>query len=336
VKYVMLVGDVDKLPVRWVTSLVRNDPSQVDYYFPSDLYYADLYDRTGAFSTWNFDGDAYFGEHMVSRDWASNPHSVNVDRMDFHPDVAVGRVPASTIHEVDAYVAKVIRYEHLTSGSSWFDNVLLLAGSGRNCDPGVHFAEIQNALGPGFSYTSYIHNSYDTADKDHPMRPCTCRDGETEAQCDDRTKLTAEQRDIFLNKSGDIVGRPDSAFSDIGFLAYHNHTSTVGDYVNQIYNAGRFTIAFSDGCGDGGFAGAPPGELGRSANTGGAGGQNLCYRTGGRTLGFVFQDHYRDTDGNGEDETYYEIVNCVVDGTYLPLAGDRCGGGFFPFHDLCL
>ena len=329
IKYAMLVGDVDKFPVRWVTFQRRDAPFEVEYYFPSDLYYADLYDRTGAFCTWNFDGDAYFGEHRVSLNWASDPYSVNADRMDFHPDVAVGRIPASTLEEVHTYVAKVIRYEYLTSGATWFNNVLLLAGSGRECDPGIHFEDIRNYLGPSFSYESYIDGCYDAASADTPLRPCRCQAGETQAQCEARTKLSGDQIDIFVNKTGDLAGRPDSAFSNIGFLAYHNHTSTVGDYVNGINNAGRFTIAFSDGCGDGGFGGVPPGEVSRFAPVGGAGGQDLCYRTGGRTLNVTFFDHYLDQDGDGNDEKYYEIVDCVIDGTSYSLVGDRCGGGFF-------
>jgi hypothetical protein len=335
VKYVMLVGDLDVLPVRWVTHEADNAPATRLYYYPSDLYYADLYDSGGSFSTWNFDGDAYYGEHLVSRDCGSNPFSVNSDRADFHPDVAVGRVPASTPAEVESYVAKIIRYEHRTAGASddWFHNMTLLAAGGRLCDPGIHFNDIQVSLDSDFSYASYLDQSYYLPHADHPQRPCDCNAGESLAACMSRTGLSAAEIDIFKNAADILTNRPDAALENIGFLAYHDHTQSMrnSNYDSVINNAGRFTIAFSDGCSDGGFAGGPPGEMARFAPTGQAGGQDLPYREiGGRELNVTFADYYYDTNGDGSDEKFYQIIDCVIDGTTYPLVGDHCGGGFFP------
>ena len=51
--------------------------------------------------------------------------------MNFDLDVAVGRIPASNVDDVETYVNKVIRYEtSATPSSSWFKKALLLTGIG--------------------------------------------------------------------------------------------------------------------------------------------------------------------------------------------------------------
>ena len=340
VRYVMLVGDGDKFPVRWVTHEELDHPEKVSYYLPSDLYYADLYNASGGFDTWNYDGDEYFGEHLQSTSGGSDPYRVNADRADLHPDVAVGRVPASTVDEVKLYVAKVIKYEYLTyadaPAADWFHAVLLIAGEGRDCDPGIHFSDIKADLGSGFQYTTYINSGFFTANPDKPCRPCNCTPGEPLADCMARTGLTADQISVFEDADGFTDSRPNALFEDIGFLAWHDHGSSIGRYNTRINNANRFTVAFDDGCSDGAFAGAPPGDMPRFAPTGQAGGQDLPYRTvEGHELNVEFVDFYLDADSDGEDEKYYNITGCWVNGTYYPLAGDRCGGGWFPnmsFH----
>ncbi len=117
IEYVMLVGDVNKFPVRWQAGqLVDNNLHHV--YLPSDYYYADLYDGIGAFNNWDADGDRYYGEIYRT--------NLNPDGIDFDPDVKVGRVTAADVTQVETYVAKVIRYEYLASNSDWFPRVLLI------------------------------------------------------------------------------------------------------------------------------------------------------------------------------------------------------------------
>ncbi|MGD8966686.1 MAG: C25 family cysteine peptidase, partial [Anaerolineae bacterium] len=330
VKYVMLAGDVDKFPVRWVAFYRGED---VDYYFPSDLYYADLYDSEGAFDTWNSDGDGRFGEHVSSRRCSEDPYNVNLDRADLHPDVAVGRVPASTEDELESYVAKVIKYEHLTSGSDWFYNVLLMAGLGRACDPGVHFEEIQRRIGlhfgDDFQFRTYIEDSYLTSDPDdwaNFCRPCFCDGTETTDECLARTGLHSEsQTDVFTDavsagttwqQASGGTPIPVVEFEDVGFLGWHDHGSGIRDYSQDVNNADRFTVAFADGCNDGGFAGRPPGDEIRFASDR----DNLPYITSdGHTLHVVFDDSWVDHDGDGVASKFYHITDCVFEGTSYSL-----------------
>jgi hypothetical protein len=86
----------------------------------SDLYYADLYkDGTTTFDDWNWNKDPS-GHHEQlygEIEWDASIEgycancTINNDRIDFLPDVAVGRIPASTPEEVTRYVNKVIAYE---------------------------------------------------------------------------------------------------------------------------------------------------------------------------------------------------------------------------------
>jgi hypothetical protein len=72
-------------------------------WFPSDLYYADLYDGNGSFSTWDADGDGKYAEITSFSD--------DTAAMDLIPDVALGRLPCTTESEVTAMVNKIITYE---------------------------------------------------------------------------------------------------------------------------------------------------------------------------------------------------------------------------------
>src|ERR1041385_4885832 len=66
VGYVLLVGDADVMPVRFMV-LDRVTPAAFDYaFYPSDMYYSDLAHDDGSFDDWNGQHDAfhqgYFGE----------------------------------------------------------------------------------------------------------------------------------------------------------------------------------------------------------------------------------------------------------------------------------
>jgi hypothetical protein len=110
--YVLLVGDIDVLPVRYMT-LDRLNKSAFNYsMYPSDLYYSDLAKEGGSFENWNGQQEGfhagYFGE---VRGEANKDDPINFDAIDYRPDVAVGRWPVSTPEEVSRVADKTIRYE---------------------------------------------------------------------------------------------------------------------------------------------------------------------------------------------------------------------------------
>jgi len=130
VKYVMLVGDYKKMPIRYV---YNDEPSE--YYEPqyiSELYYADLYDDSGVYQTWDEDHDGIYGE------WIENKTSARDRYIDLRPDVYIGRLACRNIFEVKIMVDKIIKYETNTYGSDWFKNYVVVSGDtyGNEAYPG--------------------------------------------------------------------------------------------------------------------------------------------------------------------------------------------------------
>jgi hypothetical protein len=117
IDYVLLVGSIDKVPIRtsyasfWEGGLL------------TDLYYADIYNDTSGFCSWDKDGDGKYGEVYHDQ------HQIyNIDGADLYPDVNVGRLPCGTNAEVKTVVHKIIHYETETYGKSWFKNIILIGG----------------------------------------------------------------------------------------------------------------------------------------------------------------------------------------------------------------
>jgi hypothetical protein len=110
--YALLVGDADVLPVRYMV-LDRVTPAAFDYaFYPSDLYYSDLARQDGSFDDWNARKEGfharYFGEVRGEKN-KNDP--INYDRVDYRPEIAVGRWPVSTAEEAARVAAKSMAYE---------------------------------------------------------------------------------------------------------------------------------------------------------------------------------------------------------------------------------
>ncbi|UCF12540.1 MAG: hypothetical protein JSW06_10995 [Thermoplasmatales archaeon] len=122
IEYVLLVGGKKgqlplwHLPVRYI-----HMGNNWEYEIISDLYYADIYDAEGNFSSWNSDGDDFFGE------WFNGEEAEDKD-LDLYPDVAVGRLPCRNKIEVKIIVNKIIEYETTTFDKAWFKDMIVIAG----------------------------------------------------------------------------------------------------------------------------------------------------------------------------------------------------------------
>jgi peptidase C25-like protein len=117
VGYVLLVGDVDVLPVRFMV-LDRVTPAAFDYsFYPSDLYYGDLAKVDGSFEDWNGCKEGfhagYFGEVRGEK---NKQDPINFDAVDYRPEIAFGRWPVSTPEEVRLVAAKTVSYERAVLG----------------------------------------------------------------------------------------------------------------------------------------------------------------------------------------------------------------------------
>ena len=116
--YALLVGDADVLPVRYMV-LDRITAQAFDYaFYPSDLYYGDLARQDGSFDDWNGRKEGFHaGYHGEVRGEKNKQDPINFDGIDYLPEIAVGRWPASTPEEVSRIAAKTIAYEKgLASG----------------------------------------------------------------------------------------------------------------------------------------------------------------------------------------------------------------------------
>ena len=72
----------------------------------SDLYFVDLYDAHGNFSSWDSNNNGIFAE------WNSN----GKDIIDMYPELSIGRLACINVNEVKTLVNKIITYETTTAG----------------------------------------------------------------------------------------------------------------------------------------------------------------------------------------------------------------------------
>jgi hypothetical protein len=110
--YVLLVGDADVLPIRYMC-LDRVTKPAFDYaFYPSDLYYADVAKADGSFEDWNGNKEGfhagYFGE---VRGEMNKNDPINYDRIHYLPELAVGRWPVSNPKDLEIVVKKTLARE---------------------------------------------------------------------------------------------------------------------------------------------------------------------------------------------------------------------------------
>lgn len=171
ISYVLLVGgrktqglkETWWVPVRY-SHLERRYGDYPEKKFLTDLYFADIYDSNGDFSSWDKNNNGIFSE------WPENNPSVDI--MDVYPDIAVGRLPCRNIRDVIVIVNKIINYELGDFSSSWFNKMIVVAGDTYTDKTEYIDGEVytQQALDnmPGFSpvklWTSdgSLTNSWDT------------------------------------------------------------------------------------------------------------------------------------------------------------------------------
>ena len=138
VHYVLLCGGLNSL----IKANPRDDKNQgsMDWYVPvrytnlngggiddpgyiSDLYYADIYDSEGNFSSW--DKDRYGESDGIYAGWQ---FGVQRDIIDLLPDLYIGRLACRNEKEVNTMVNKIINYETQSVDPSWFNKFVVVGG----------------------------------------------------------------------------------------------------------------------------------------------------------------------------------------------------------------
>lgn len=125
----MLVGDADVLPIRYMV-LDRVTKEAFDYsLFSSDLYYADVANAKGEFETWNGTTDGFHAQYYGEVRGEKNKNDpINYDKIDYLPEIAVGRWPVNTEAEVALLVKKSLRYEETLPGRTKKAGMLVVGG----------------------------------------------------------------------------------------------------------------------------------------------------------------------------------------------------------------
>lgn len=148
--FVLLVGDADRMPVRFMVLDRVTEAAADTAFYPSDLYYADLCTRDGRFDDWNGARDGIHAHYFGEVHGEKNKHdAINFDGIDYLPELAVGRWPVATAEEVTRMVQKTIAFE------TW-----VAAGGGRSAailgvpgwiDARASFQAIATQLAKGWS-----------------------------------------------------------------------------------------------------------------------------------------------------------------------------------------
>jgi hypothetical protein len=151
ITHVLLVGGIYgqtlmwNLPVRYSHVVPPIEQEYAEPSFISDLYYADIFDSKGNFSSWDSNNNNIFAE------W----NETYREKMDIYPDVYLGRLPCRNLQEVRVMVRKIVNYEKDRCDKNWFNNLVLVAGDSYNdtdhFNEGELISERAIELMPGFN-----------------------------------------------------------------------------------------------------------------------------------------------------------------------------------------
>jgi len=105
----------------WVPARYVNMPQGDDSGCLSDLYYGCLYNGTGAFDSWDSNGDGVYAQWIEGQ--------APKDKFDMNPEVYVSRIPAVSVREVKSVVKKITTYESTgPAEKSWYKNFVGVGG----------------------------------------------------------------------------------------------------------------------------------------------------------------------------------------------------------------
>lgn len=236
IDYVLLVGDADIFPVRYMV-LDRITPNAFDYaFYPSDLYYADLARKDGSFDDWNAQRESFHaGYYGEVRGEKNKEGPINFDDIDYIPEIAVGRWPVSTMEEVKLVANKTIGYENkiLAGIKPDVQRIALISVAG--------WVDTRNAMekmSSGLSPEWIIEKRYFSDKKKQYKTP----------------PPTAKEVVLLLNKGVNVIchaGHGKDLLWDRSFALKH---------LDQVHNADNLPIIFSAACHTARFATLPPYE----------------------------------------------------------------------------
>ena len=250
-RYVLLVGDADIMPVRYMV-LDRITPAAFDYaFYASDLYYADVAKANESFEDWNAKREGfhrqYFGEVRGEKN-KNDP--INYDDVDFDPELAIGRWPVDTADEVRLVAQKSMTYETgvIYSNKPGLRTVGLLACGGW-VDGRPLMNELATKLPDWKAEKRYYTDSPATSHPDSPGGPNSPGGPDEQTPPPDAAQVTA-----LMNAGAELIVH-------IGHGGIDNWSGcfSINDLAS-LKNADRLPIVISAGCSTAVFASGGPYE----------------------------------------------------------------------------
>ena len=218
------MGGAEQVPGRY--SHIYFEYEYQDYWvFLSDLYYADIYDDTLGFSSWDSNDNDIFAEY----NWYGN-----TDELDLYPDVYLGRLACVNESQVITCVSKIITYEtEAAYGQPWFNNLVLIGGDSLPGD--------EEQVDEGEYVNQHVA---DTLDQFIPIKVWASNGLLWDAD-NISDAINGGAGFVFFNGHGNIT-----------VWATHPHESSVwippGSYtnsdINALTNADELPIVISDAC----------------------------------------------------------------------------------------
>jgi hypothetical protein len=205
----------------------------------SDLYYADVYENGGNFSSWDTNGDGVFAA------WGK-PGVENDTGLDLYPDVAVGRLACVSVSEVRTVVKKIITYETTTYGEAWFKKYVAISGDGFLDQEDLNFQWDTTGLPTGV-YTIYAQSSNPSAENGPTEMINVTVDKTKETNItfnhDDHLRINGypglPMAEIVTISEGNILGNTDFTYLPADNEAYCNEFFF---WANVSYLSGVLTI----------------------------------------------------------------------------------------------
>ncbi len=221
-KYIMLVGDINKIPIRKIHVW--------DGTFITDLYYSNIYNKDGSFSNWDTNKNGFFGEYH---------HKGKTDLIDLNPDIGVGRLACKNGFEVINVVRKIINYEKQTYGKDWFKRIILCGGNiaGINTKYEKYWSWVGKGCSEGEYHNELIKNEMEG------FKPIEFRQSKNNIN---RISIIKE-----LNKGSGFVNFSGHASEFKWFLKEKDNKMKTGYAINDIFltfNRYKLPIIFFDGC----------------------------------------------------------------------------------------
>jgi hypothetical protein len=176
------------VPVRYTN--IKKSGSVYDPGALSDLYYADIYDGEGNFSSWDSNGDGVYAKY---------DNTPGRDDLDLNPDVYVGRLPCRNKQQLRTVVRKIINYETNTPNSkSWYKRMIGVSGLSHALYNGQPDAEYLTDLG-----MSYVEDMIDEEIRCYASNEGT---GDPIPEIKDTTKsITQGARFVYFSGHGSPI-----------------------------------------------------------------------------------------------------------------------------------